>query len=205
MQSDPSIQTWDGVLQGERLRTMSCSDKIAKWNVVGIQGALLSKFIGPIYLKSIILGSLYHSHHLARAVTQRLGSIEGLPPSYKHNFPSLSGISNPEMRAPGKAPNISLNWTIEDNGFEVINSTTGKVDLKTSRVSKQSLYENFMPLWKKLVSEQEPKSYWDAKMAATDYQMAKQILVKKFEKQGLGQWVKKPMEQDMFGLVVQQS
>ncbi|XP_044606693.2 double-stranded RNA-specific editase 1 isoform X1 [Equus asinus] len=207
VRSNASIQTWDGVLQGERLLTMSCSDKMARWNVVGIQGSLLSIFVEPIYFSSIILGSLYHGDHLSRAMYQRISNIEDLPPLYTLNKPLLSGISNAEARQPGKAPNFSVNWTVGDAAIEVINATTGKDELgRPSRLCKHALYCRWMRVHGKVPSNllrskiTKPNMYHESKLAAKEYQAAKACLFKAFIKAGLGAWVEKPTEQDQFSL-----
>ncbi|KAI8427179.1 hypothetical protein MSG28_014787, partial [Choristoneura fumiferana] len=56
----------DTPLHGERLLTMSCSDKVCRWCVVGMQGALLARLLRPVYLHSLVLGSLLHPHHMYR-------------------------------------------------------------------------------------------------------------------------------------------
>ncbi|XP_031414290.1 double-stranded RNA-specific editase 1 isoform X2 [Clupea harengus] len=206
VRSSNTIQTWDGVLQGERLLTMSCSDKIARWNVVGIQGSLMSYFMEPMYFSSIILGSLYHADHLSRAMYQRIADIEDLPQPFTLNKPLLSGISNAEARQPGKAPNFSVNWTVGDQALEVINATTGKDDLgRPSRLCKHAFYSRWVRLHTKLapslrIKGPKPSSYHDAKQAAEEYHTAKQTLFKSFQKGALGAWVKKPSEQDQFSL-----
>jgi tRNA-specific adenosine deaminase 1 len=60
--------------------SMSCSDKIARWAVLGIQGALASLVLAPVYVHAIVIGEVDKSmraHVRAdcdRALHERLGN-----------------------------------------------------------------------------------------------------------------------------------
>ncbi|KAM8709657.1 hypothetical protein ACLKA7_016463 [Drosophila subpalustris] len=205
VKSSDGIQTWDGVLQGQRLLTMSCSDKIARWNIVGIQGSLLSSIIEPVYLHSIVLGSLLHPEHMYRAVCGRIEkSLQGLPPPYHLNKPRLALVTSAEPRNQAKAPNFGINWTIGDTELEVVNSLTGRtIGGQVSRITKQAFFEKFGFIMKNLpgiTSRKVNKDYGETKADVKDYQTAKQELFSAFKREDLGSWLKKPIEQDQFGL-----
>lgn len=82
--------------RGERTLSMSCSDKIMKWNVVGAQGALLAHFLSsPIYFLSIIVGGSEYSHAaMKRAVVDRVADVEGLVPPYRVADVELSHVTD---------------------------------------------------------------------------------------------------------------
>ena len=47
---DFGIQTFDGVIAGQRLLNMSCSDKVLRMNVLGLQGIYTSLFLPSFIL-----------------------------------------------------------------------------------------------------------------------------------------------------------
>ena len=62
---------------------------------MGVQGALLTAYLEPTYLYSIVLGSLFHPTHMYRAVSGRLThSLPAVLPSlYRLHTPRLNLLS----------------------------------------------------------------------------------------------------------------
>ena len=155
-------QTFDGILRGQRLRTMSCSDKICRWNVVGMQGALLSHIIEPVYLKSLTLGYLYDHGHLSRAICCRLLKnsdsanvtvsscnttsgeqkqrfCDNLPSGFRLNHPWIGRVTQYEAsRETEKTNNVSMNWTLHETNAEVTDGRTGAQMSRTSGIPTPS-------------------------------------------------------------------
>ncbi|XP_022100943.1 tRNA-specific adenosine deaminase 1-like isoform X2 [Acanthaster planci] len=77
--------------RGDPTLSMSCSDKMAKWNVVGWQGALLSHFLArPLHLTSVIVGKCpYNQEAIQRALMGRLQQVSNLPEHYTINVPHI--------------------------------------------------------------------------------------------------------------------
>ncbi|XP_005434715.4 double-stranded RNA-specific adenosine deaminase [Falco cherrug] len=210
VESSDIVPTWDGIQHGERLRTMSCSDKILRWNILGLQGALLSHFIEPVYLSSVTLGYLYSQGHLTRAICCRLARDgnalqEKLQAPYHVNHPEVGRVSvYDSARQTGKTKESSVNWCLADESeVEVLDGTKGKVDgpkLEVSRVSKRKMFALFQQLCAKNNCKdlQNLSVYSDAKEAATAYQEAKQCFFSALEEMGYGSWIRKPQEEDNF-------
>ncbi|CAL8401162.1 unnamed protein product [Gadus morhua 'NCC'] len=118
-----------------------------------------------------------------------------------------AGLSSAEGLQLGKAPCVSVNWTLGDGQLEVVNTATGRRrDLGTpSRLCKRVLFARWSRLHCKLLlgqacdgGEDRRLMYSEAKMAARPYQAVKQQWVRSLHDAGLGTWVKKPPEQEHF-------
>ena len=125
---------------------MSCSDKVMRWNVLGLQGALLNQLIEPIYLSSISLGGLYHRQHFPRAMFERIENIgTDYASSFRLNKPMMSPCGTEEPRRAKNTPPFSINWCIIDEKLEKIDTVTGKqMTREPSRLCKRELFQLYL-------------------------------------------------------------
>lgn len=87
------LRTKPGRADSPPTRCMACSDKLARWAALGVQGALGARVLAPVYLSSVIVGDVppvLHSLALedcSRAFSTRVGALDGAPHPriYPHN------------------------------------------------------------------------------------------------------------------------
>jgi double-stranded RNA-specific adenosine deaminase len=210
-----------------RLCTMSCSDKILKWNVLGVQGAPLSILVKPIYLSSVVIGDcdLFHHGHIVRGICCRFKS------RLNSDVPSASQVKHPRLYSVNEPPSldtytdktacVSLNWYKGSTDAEVVDTDTGLVKLPECLISedqapkrtkytsnsdlsllcKRSLFEQFHGAYEAIRGEEFPHCrYREAKQKAKQYQEKKKQLYDDFVQCGYGHWIGKPKEVDNFRL-----
>uniref|UniRef100_A0A8C5QH29 tRNA-specific adenosine deaminase 1 n=1 Tax=Leptobrachium leishanense TaxID=445787 RepID=A0A8C5QH29_9ANUR len=206
--------------RGDRSWSMSCSDKMARWNILGCQGALLMHCLQrPVYLAGVVVGKCpYSQEAMDRALNTRCQKVASLPDGFRTHRVDIVQSSllfhhgRDALKEKGDAGKLvpcgsAVSWSavphqaldVTANGYR--QGTTKKAigsPQSRSRICKAELFGSFRQIVQRLPSSQLPdslrdqelKTYWDYKKAAATYQEAWNQLLQ----QAFTSWIRTPRD-----------
>ncbi|KAI6172843.1 A to I editase domain-containing protein [Aphelenchoides besseyi] len=178
--------------------SMSTIDKMMKWNVVGVQGAVLSTFIDPVYITTYIFNDAFDKHLMEKAVVERIPPLYPLKSGYQIHEPIFESTETnstafdlgvPVYRAGERA---SVNWNAVNEKFELLSCYTGlKIDETCSSLSRVAFYSDIAAVHFAMEQPTIFGSYGQYKQDANNYKQMMNLLKQNLATKTLGVWVNK--------------
>ncbi|EFB18017.1 hypothetical protein PANDA_017575, partial [Ailuropoda melanoleuca] len=212
--------------RGDRTCSLSCSDKLARWNVLGCQGALLMHLLEePIYLSAVVIGRCpYSQEAMQRALTGRCQNVSALPKGFGVQEVKIqqSGLLFDQSRCAVQAKRAdgpsrlvpcgaAISWSavpeqpldVTANGFPQGATKKAVRCLQArSRISKVELFRSFQKLLSSISEDKWPDSLRMRKLETYhEYKEAASAYQEAWSvlrKQAFGSWIRNPPDYHQF-------
>ena len=175
---------------------MSCSDKVAKWNSLGLQGSLLIRFLDtPVYLSTVTIGRKFSRAHCERALCCRLSEFQHR--RFRIHHPTLmctsvifddSIIDTSDSNGADFQFSGCLSWSLY-HPPEVIDGSSG-LSRTNSEISPPSQISGFL-FHSRVVQLEKAYSPLSSNDILEEYQAAKNLLL--CDRRFFADWVKYKM------------